>query len=68
MIVAGIDTGSRTVKVVIMSDDRILSQCIDDIGTSSLESSVKLTEKALKEAWLTLKEEQLGFFPRREPF
>jgi len=56
MIVAGIDTGSRTVKVVIMSDDRILSQCIGDIGTSSLESSVKLTEKALKEAGLTLKD------------
>lgn len=51
---AGIDAGSRAVKVAIISDERIVSQCIDDIGTTSLKSSVKCTEKALKDVGLTI--------------
>ena len=53
---AGIDAGSRTVKVAIISDDRIVSQYLDDIGISSLNSSIRCTEEALKKAGLTVKD------------
>lgn len=56
MITVGVDTGSRTVKTAVMLDGRILSQSKDDIGISSLKSSVSCTEKALKAAGLTLKD------------
>jgi predicted CoA-substrate-specific enzyme activase len=52
----GIDTGSRTVKVAIISDDKIVVQYIDDIGISSLNSSIQCMEEALKKAGITVKD------------
>jgi len=53
---AGIDIGSRAVKVAIISDDRVVSQHMADIGVSSLEPSIRCTEEALKKVGLTIKD------------
>jgi len=53
---AGIDTGSRSVKVAIISDDTIVSQYVDDVGTRSLNASIKCTEEALKQAGLRVED------------
>lgn len=53
---AGIDAGSRSVKVAIISGDRVVSQCVDDIGMRSLESSLRCTEEALSRAGLAMED------------
>lgn len=53
---AGIDIGSRAVKVAIISDGRIISQYMDNIGVDSMNPSIKCTEEALKQVGLTIKD------------
>lgn len=56
MIFAGLDTGSRTIKVAIMKDNAIISEYVGDVGHSSVKSSAEGVEEALKKVGLTTRD------------
>jgi predicted CoA-substrate-specific enzyme activase len=50
MITAGIDMGAKTIKVVIVEDNKALGQSIIPTGFEPLESAQKALEEAIKKA------------------
>ncbi|GAI13023.1 unnamed protein product, partial [marine sediment metagenome] len=54
MIVAGVDVGSSTAKVVVLSGESIVSYAIISTGAESANSAQKVMDKALAEAGLSL--------------
>ncbi len=54
MYFAGIDSGSRTVKVAIMDEERLLTYHVDDMGISSHDSSRACLKQALSQIGLTV--------------
>jgi activator of 2-hydroxyglutaryl-CoA dehydratase len=48
MITAGIDMGAKTIKVVIVEDNKALGQSIIPTGFEPLESAQKALEEAIK--------------------
>jgi benzoyl-CoA reductase subunit D len=50
MITAGIDMGSKYVKVVILKDGAVLSKAIETTGFEPIEAASRCLEKAIKEA------------------
>ena len=50
MITAGIDCGAKTVKVVILKDDKVIGKAIIPAGIDTKKASEKAFEEALKEA------------------
>ena len=53
MIVAGIDIGSLSGKVVIMEDDTILSWSINATRPDSVETAREVMEQALRKAGIS---------------
>ena len=53
MITAGIDMGSKTVKVVILKDDEIIGKAIELAGFEAKEAAEKAFTKALEDAGIT---------------
>ena len=47
MLTSGVDVGSRSVKVTILNDDKVMSHSVHKVG---LEPTPKVTENALQEA------------------
>ena len=56
MLFAGIDSGSRTVKAVIIKDKEIIASFIEDMGSSSVESSRIALETVLRNAGLKVED------------
>jgi benzoyl-CoA reductase subunit D len=54
MITAGIDMGSKTVKVVILKDGTILSKAIETTGFEPVASASKCLEQAVQNAGIEL--------------
>jgi benzoyl-CoA reductase subunit D len=53
MITAGIDMGSKTVKVVILKDDKIIGKAVTLAGFEAKEAAEKAFATALKEAGIS---------------
>ena len=53
MITAGIDMGAQAVKVVIVSDGKVLARSITSTGFDPLESAKKALEDAIKQAGIS---------------
>ncbi|MDI6788975.1 MAG: acyl-CoA dehydratase activase [Planctomycetota bacterium] len=50
MITAGIDMGAKTIKVVIMQDEKIISRSIGESGFDQRSSAEKIFDEALSQA------------------
>lgn len=53
MITAGIDMGSKTIKVVIVKDGKIIGKAIELAGFESVEAAEKAFAEALEDAGIT---------------
>ena len=53
MITAGIDMGAKTIKVVIIKDDKILARSMEPSGFEPLETAQKALEEAIKQAGIS---------------
>jgi len=56
MITAGIDMGAKTVKVVIVKDNKVLGQSLIPTGFEPLESAEKAMDEAAKNAGISRKD------------
>ena len=56
MITAGVDLGAKTVKVLILKDDKVIGRGITTTGLDQKESADKAFADALAEAKIELKE------------
>lgn len=56
MLFAGVDSGSRTVKALIIKDDEIIESLVDDMGSSSTDSSRTALETVLRQAGLKVED------------
>jgi len=56
MITAGIDMGSKYVKVVILKDGAVLSKAMEVTGFEPVEAATRCLDKAVKEAGIEMSE------------
>jgi benzoyl-CoA reductase subunit D len=56
MITAGIDIGAKTIKIVIVKDNKVVARAINPTGFEPLEAAEKTLEEAAKQASITRKD------------
>lgn len=56
MITAGIDVGAKTIKVVIVKDNKVVTRAINPTGFELLEAAEKTMEDAVKQAGISRKD------------
>lgn len=56
MITAGIDVGAKTIKAVIVKDNKIAAQSINPTGFEPVETAEKTLEEAVKQAGISRKD------------
>ncbi len=56
MITAGIDMGAKFIKVLILQDDKILSQAIEQAGFEPVEAAEKAFDRAVSDAGISTEE------------
>jgi predicted CoA-substrate-specific enzyme activase len=56
MITAGIDVGAKTIKVVIVKDNKIIARAMNPTGFEPLEAAEKTMDEAVKQAGISRKD------------